>query len=767
MHLPARSTPDHSQLEKNCKEMNLICNFLAANLMVLLLFCGVAHPQNRGDLRLVQQERTSDGSASFSAGRLEIFINSTWGSVCSDNFDMMDAHVACRQLGYSGAISTDTSFHTPYGRGRTGPIWLDEVGCDDQNMLHLLSCPNSGLGEHDCDHFSDVAVVCNSQPLISASPQSMDVRLVGGKFRSQGRVEVYCNGRWGTVCGRNFQKTEADAICRDLGYTKATHFGIEVSSLSPADSQQPIWFQQLDCPGNAEDIGSCGQCSGVDYNTNDDSMIECSSHRHDVIIQCTYSIPYGSVRLVQGTEEVTQDRGRLEIFINGKWNTVCFNSFNAPAANIACQQLGFLKTAHYTRIVDTRFGEGSGPITDLLCTPENKALGLCSKLSSENCSSHHQDVALYCTNVKAPGTVTPTEGKKLLSAAAFSGIILGCCLILVLCCACCSVCSLHFYLVPYDTKKSPDQSGLYFIEHEGSIDNIDNVETSLDQKLSGLDSGMGRRRKGRSFSPDSASSSVQAKHTERYVQLDTRMTSAAVGVPLPQQSQLKKAESPVIPPPSVDSHGNSAKVHSPTSSPRASHPSSPSHISPALSKLSLSSSSSVPSPTNLSQATPSMVYPSPIPTTIPIPPPLRRQMEKSNNTATSPQHSPELARKKTVSVGHGPTLKHQTSEPDFVLKDSEGKPDKPVQFPLAVSHTASTQALPKSPIKGIMKVNQQPSGAQSLPHLESNNGPTMATMPAADMALVSDPALPLNQPWQDNKHSEQQNHVSFALEKND
>ena len=47
-----------------------------------------------GDIRIT-------GGPSDSAGRVEVCVNGTWGTVCSDYWDNNDASVVCQQVGYS------------------------------------------------------------------------------------------------------------------------------------------------------------------------------------------------------------------------------------------------------------------------------------------------------------------------------------------------------------------------------------------------------------------------------------------------------------------------------------------------------------------------------------------------------------------------------------------------------------------------------------------------------------------------------------------
>ncbi|XP_036004656.1 galectin-3-binding protein B-like [Fundulus heteroclitus] len=116
---------------------------------------------NEGDVRL-------SGSTSTTEGRVEVYHNGEWGTVCDDNWDLADAQVVCRQLNFQGAISAVPGGR--YGRA-SGQIWLDNVNCYGTEQK-LASCRFPGWGNHDCSHEEDAGVIC--EPITYPSPDDTE-----------------------------------------------------------------------------------------------------------------------------------------------------------------------------------------------------------------------------------------------------------------------------------------------------------------------------------------------------------------------------------------------------------------------------------------------------------------------------------------------------------------------------------------------------------------------------------------------------------------
>ena len=100
----------------------------------------------------------------------------------------------------------------------SGPIWLDEVGCDGTET-RLVDCTHAGFGNHNCLHTEDAGVRCTG-----LSCTQGDIRLIEGSITNQGRVEV-CNANvWGTVCDDSWGDVDARVACSQLGLPSSSKY---------------------------------------------------------------------------------------------------------------------------------------------------------------------------------------------------------------------------------------------------------------------------------------------------------------------------------------------------------------------------------------------------------------------------------------------------------------------------------------------------------------------------------------------------------------
>jgi deleted-in-malignant-brain-tumors protein 1 len=92
-------------------------------------------------------------------GRVEVFYNGQWGTICDNGWDIDNAKVVCRQLRYKYAIRALGGSDVPDG---TGKIWLDDVDCGGTEQK-LASCAHTAWGNNNCHHAEDAGVECLSE----------------------------------------------------------------------------------------------------------------------------------------------------------------------------------------------------------------------------------------------------------------------------------------------------------------------------------------------------------------------------------------------------------------------------------------------------------------------------------------------------------------------------------------------------------------------------------------------------------------------------
>ena len=117
---------------------------------------------------------------------------------------------------YSNLLHAISSRYPP----TTTSILLDNLGCAALNT-HLRVCSHGGIGVHNCDHSQDVILSCLVEGSVRLLTTSSSSSTTLSPF---GRLEVYINGRWGTVCDNGFSNTSANVVCQQMGFSAAVRW---------------------------------------------------------------------------------------------------------------------------------------------------------------------------------------------------------------------------------------------------------------------------------------------------------------------------------------------------------------------------------------------------------------------------------------------------------------------------------------------------------------------------------------------------------------
>ncbi|KAM9062218.1 scavenger receptor cysteine-rich domain-containing protein SCART1 isoform X1 [Sarcophilus harrisii] len=338
------------------------------------------------------------------AGRVEIYHNGTWGTVCDDSWDLSDANVVCRQLDCGVALSATGSAH--YGAG-SGPIWLDELSCFG-NESELWQCPSQGWGQHDCRHKEDAGVLCSDFTAMRLNSETRNCA---------GWLEVFYNGTWGRVCSNSLKELSLEIICRQL---KCGKEGWLENKPVPYRGSEVNWLDKIECRGLY--TNSLWQCPSASWHPHscsrgDEAWITCegwtkkTSESPGERLNCSVTQDCIGTNRLRVTGGENSCSGRVEVWHAGSWGTICDDSWDLEDAEVVCRQLGCGPAIAAPG--EAAFGPGKGTIwlDEVKCKGTELSLWDCpaEPWGHSDCG-HKEDAAVNCSGRKEKTVLLPGRG---------------------------------------------------------------------------------------------------------------------------------------------------------------------------------------------------------------------------------------------------------------------------------------------------------------------------------------------------------------------
>ncbi|TNM90113.1 lysyl oxidase homolog 2b isoform X1 [Takifugu rubripes] len=372
------------------------------------------------------QLRLAGDKRKHNEGRVEVYYNGEWGTVCDDDFNIHAAQVVCRELGYVEAVSWSSS--SKYGKG-TGPIWFDNLHCSGKEKT-LALCPSNGIGVSDCKHSEDAGVVCSDKRIpgfrfFNALPnhvENLDIQVEDVRIRAilsalrkrvpvtEGYVEVKDGGKWKQICDSEWNELNSRVICGMFGFPGEKNYNARVYKMFARRKKPTYWDYSVNCTGNEAHLSSCklGQLTSLKSNSTCHGGLP-------VVVSCVPGRAFAPTAMTGFRKAFRQEQplvrlrggaivgeGRVEVLKNGEWGTICDDKWDLLSATVVCRELGF-GTAKEA-LSGGRLGQGMGPVhmNEVRCSGFEKSVTECQFNKDALGCSHEEDAAVRC-NVPAMG----------------------------------------------------------------------------------------------------------------------------------------------------------------------------------------------------------------------------------------------------------------------------------------------------------------------------------------------------------------------------
>ncbi|KAK3690830.1 hypothetical protein RRG08_021530 [Elysia crispata] len=363
------------------------------------------------------------------SGTVEMTYMGSTGVICDDKWNLNDASVVCRMLGYRAAETFSVVNHFNYPLNKV-EFLLDDVQCQGDERS-ILNCAAAPFKTHNCEVYEVAGVKCQPSKVCQSDqfkcPDGMCVRakhvcdgerhcgdgsdevncdnfkieLVNGATPWEGRVQVTVAGLSGSVCDDQWDNHDAEVVCRTLGMI---YGGVAKRGAAFGQGSGPVWMDNVQCMGDEESLVKCPN-SGL-------GMHDCD-HSKDAGVQCftslqtteavqlstwpptstttistktvmtmttrkTTSKPQISkpsvLQLVGGQDE---HMGNIALTVNGIRYQVCDGNWDNHGANLVCRALDYSLGGLATN--NSHFDTGNNEIilADIRCIGNEISLDEC------------------------------------------------------------------------------------------------------------------------------------------------------------------------------------------------------------------------------------------------------------------------------------------------------------------------------------------------------------------------------------------------------
>ncbi|XP_056410612.1 scavenger receptor cysteine-rich domain-containing group B protein-like [Hyla sarda] len=322
-----------------------------------------------GNIRLI-------GGSGPCDGMVEVSLNNTWSRFCLWNFDVREASVVCRQMGCGPLIKIQENI---VGEDGARQRMVEETHCLGSESK-ISDCRISVWNAQPCLHNIQAGIVCSTSAISK-------VTLEGRNSPCSGKVKIFQDNKWNLIPAFEWNVEAEAVLCRQLGCGLAIERAHVKKVSIPKGTFPQSDVRSVFCAGHEARLSECSAVLSKGHT--------CEALEAEVFCSQT---GISRVRLVGGNSSCS---GRVEVFYNQAWGTVCDDTWDLSDAHVVCRHIGCGPAQQ--ALGEAYFSPGSGTIwlEKLFCNGTESSLSQCGGVVSKNSlCTHSQDAGVICTDKK-------------------------------------------------------------------------------------------------------------------------------------------------------------------------------------------------------------------------------------------------------------------------------------------------------------------------------------------------------------------------------